>query len=290
MQSNDVSKEELQQLADLAGVELVFQDDSPEANDQAVETNIPLGPDPIALLISQMTQVVMNGGGDEFAMFAAQNKDRIGHAAANHPEVADALVTCYKIGIGTGSAACMNDLGALYYMGDIVEQDYHMAAELYEEAMDHGCYQSIINLGYIYEYGRTGEPDYAAAYRFYSLAAALSPSCEAVYKLGDMFSRGRGVPDDKAKAYYLYERSLSLANSEVEVAQPAIRIANIIMEDDCESYGVERDFLRALALYQQAEIGLRIDIADGQMYYIKRLREAIDGQQRVRALLSPRHY
>lgn len=61
------------------------------------------------------------------------------------------------------------------------------------------------------------------------------------------------------------------------------------MEDDCESYGVERDFLRALALYQQAEIGLRIDIADGQMYYIKRLREAVDGQQRVRALLSPRH-
>ena len=104
-----------------------------------------------------------------------------------------------------------------------------------------------------------------------------------------VLDRGRGVPVDKAKAYYLYERSLSLANSEVEVAQPAIRIANIIMGDDCESYGVERDFLRALALYQQAEIGLRIDIADGQMYYIKRLREAIDGQQRVRALLSPRY-
>ena len=66
------------------------------------------------------------------------------HVAANHPKVADVLVTCYKIGIGNGSAACMNDLGALYYMGDIVEQ-------------------------------------------------------------------------------------------------PAIRIANIIMEDDCESYGVERD-------------------------------------------------
>lgn len=54
------------------------------------------------------------------------------------------LVTCYKIGIGNGSAACVNDLGALYCMGDIV-------------------------------------------------------------------------------------------------AQPAIRIANIIMKDDCESYGVERD-------------------------------------------------
>lgn len=199
MQSNDVSKEELQQLADLAGVELVFQDDSSNANEPGVEMNIPLGPDPVTLLINQMTQVVMNGGGDEFAMFAAQNKDRIGHAAANHPEVADALVTCYKIGIGNGSAACMNDLGALYYMGDIVEQDYQMAAKLYEEAMDHGCYQSIINLGYIYEYGRTGEPDYAAAYRFYSLAAALSPSCEAVYKLGDCSSAAAVFPSTRPK-------------------------------------------------------------------------------------------
>lgn len=30
-------------------------------------------------------------------------------------------------------------------------------------AMDAGCYQSIVNLGYIYEYGRTGDPDYAKA-------------------------------------------------------------------------------------------------------------------------------
>ena len=44
-----------------------------------------------------------------------------------------------------------------------------------------------MNLGYIYEYGRTGAPDHQKAYQFYSLAAALKPDCEAVYKLGDMF-------------------------------------------------------------------------------------------------------
>ena len=37
----------------------------------------------------------------------------------------------------------MNDLGALYYMGDLVEQDYAKAAELYEMAADAGCFQSI---------------------------------------------------------------------------------------------------------------------------------------------------
>ena len=34
----------------------------------------------------------------------------------------------------------MNDLGALYYAGEIVDQDYVKAAELYEMAVDYGCY------------------------------------------------------------------------------------------------------------------------------------------------------
>lgn len=180
----------------------------------------------------------------------------------------------------------MNDLGALYYMGEIVEQDYAKAAELYEMAVDAGCYQSIINLGYIYEYGRTGEPDHAKAYQWYSLAAALAPSSEAAYKLGDMFSRGRAVERDMKKANILYEHSLELANSTVEAAQPAIRIARMLIDPEGPSYGVEPNPLRALALYQQAEIGLRIDIANSQVYYAKRLREAIEGQEKARELVE----
>lgn len=49
---------------------------------------------------------------------------------------------------------------------------------------------------------------------------------------------------------------------------------------------VEPNPLRALMLFQQAEIGLRIDIADGQTYYAKRLNEAIEGQQKARALVN----
>ena len=129
----------------------------------------------------------------------------------------------------------MNDLGALYYMGDLVEQDYAKAAELYEMAADAGCFQSIINLGYIYEYGRTGKPDHTKAYQWYSLAAALAPSSEAVYKLGDMFGRGRAVPQDKSKAYRLYERSLELVRDDVEFVQPAIRIAAMLIDPDAPS-------------------------------------------------------
>ena len=60
----------------------------------------------------------------------------------------------------------------------------------------------------------------------------------AVYKLGDMFGRGRAVPQDKSKAYRLYERSLELARNDVEFAQPAIRIAAMLIDPDAPSCGI----------------------------------------------------
>lgn len=102
------------------------------------------------------------------------------------PSVEDVLLAGYRVGIAFGSDACMNALGAHYYLGDFFEQDFAKAKELYQMAVDHGNLQSLINLGYIYEYGRTGKPDFQKAYECYSLA----PSFEAAYKLGDMYAHG----------------------------------------------------------------------------------------------------
>lgn len=216
----------------------------------------------------------------------AVNRQRIRQGATQDPSVSEALVYGYKLGIKMGSAACMNDLGALYYMGELVEQDFQKAADLYEMAMDHGCFQSIINLGYIWEYGRTGEKDFQEAYRYYALAAALAESSEAVYKLGDMYARGQGVEHDVARAYQLWSRSLDLAETIVELVQPAARIAQLLISDDCAAAHVQPDALRALSLFQQAEIGLHIDIDNGQTYYKKRLQEVIEGQARAREMLG----
>ena len=76
----------------------------------------------------------MSWEGDSFAEFAFFNKKRIREAATVAPEVVEVLFFGYKLGIADGSGACMNDLGALHYMGDLVEQDYVKAAELYEMA------------------------------------------------------------------------------------------------------------------------------------------------------------
>ena len=76
------------------------------------------------------------------------------------------------------------------------------------------------------------------------------------------------------------------AQSDKEYAQPAIRIARILIDPDCFEYDIDPDPLRALALFQRAEIGLRLDIADGQFYYKKRLQEAIEGQEITRAMVE----
>lgn len=72
----------------------------------------------------------------------------------------------------------------------------------------------------------------------------------------------------------------------VEQAQPAIRIAKLISDPDYEEWGIPYSPMRALELYQLAERGLRIDIARGQTYYARRLKEAIDGQERMREVLD----
>lgn len=281
-----IMKEGAMRMAELAGMEFVEHEDE-ESFDAAFEDGgVVFGREYVKGLLGEMANAAFSAEGGGFAEYAHLNRARIREVARQAPEVAEMLVLGYHVGIAGGSGVCMNDLGVLYYMGDIVEQDYQKAAELYEMALDAGCYQSIINLGYIYEYGRTGEPDYAKAYRCYSLAAALAPSSEAAYKLGDMFSRGRAVPRDMGKAYRLYERSLDLACDDVQRAQPAVRIAKMLIDPEGPSYGVQPDLLRALALFQQAEIGLRKDIADGQTYYAKRLQEAIEGQSRAREMVE----
>ena len=195
-----------------------------------------------------------------------------------------------EFGVAQGDGACCNYLGACYDLGGRagVEQDYQRAKELYEEAERLGVPQATVNLGYVYEYGRTGERNFQKAFNQYAKAVAMYEHPEALYKLGDMYARGRlGVREPKT-ALRLYERSLqAYGNDQVQGAQPAFRIAQMIGDRAFELVGIEFDPLRALELYQLAERGLRIDVARGQVHYAKRLQEAIEGQERMREELTP---
>lgn len=244
---------------------------------------------PEAELVGELRACLPKDYPHDFCYFVASNSSRLVKATLFEPLIPQLLVYGYRVGITAGFGACMNDLGSCYYMGNIVPQDYGRAAELYEMAMDHGCYQSIINLGYIWEYGRTGERNYEKAFQYYALAASLASSVEATYKLGDMYARGEYVERNVGRAFRLWCRSLNLADEDrpEDLAQPAARIGLMLLNDeDRASADLEPDPLHALELLQQAEIGLRLSIKNGATYYRKRLAEVIEGQARARDLLD----
>ena len=244
---------------------------------------------PEADLVRELRECLPEDAPYGFACFMDANFGRLVQATACEPLIPELVVFAYRVGITAGFSGCMNDLGCRYYLGDLVSQDYGRAAELYEMAMDNGCYQSIINLGYIWEYGRTGERDFERAFQYYALASALAPSAEATYKLGDMYARGEYVERNIKRAYGLWCRSYDLADEDdvCELAQPAARIGLLLLnEEDRMAAGIDHNPLRALELLQTAEIGLRISIKHGSTYYRKRLAEVIEGQSRARALLD----
>lgn len=235
-------------------------------------------------LKEDMSNLIEEGLFEDFCYYVSTHRQVITQLAQCDEAFANFIVKGYETGVLHEDGTCANDLGALYYMGDIVPQDYEKAAKLYEQAIGWGCFQSIINMGYIYEYGRIGDPDYRKAYEYYALACALAPQFEALYKMGDMYSRGKAVPRNLSVALSLWERSLEEAKGVVEAAQPAIRIAPLLL--DPKDSGAQVDIMRALSLFQTAEVGLRIDIEAGQYYYKKRLQQAIDGQEQARRLLD----
>lgn len=278
----NISPDEAKQLADYAGIGIEITELGPAS----AERNLDVDYDD---LIESLAKCACLGEPADFCEFVANAHDLLIAASFSNDAVSNIIVLGYKQGISRGFGPSATCLGGCYYMGTFVEQDYQKAAELYEIAMELEDYQGVINLGYIYEYGRTGETDYLKAYEYYSLAATLEPSVEAIYKMGDIFSRGQVFGKDMVKAVNLWKKSYNLAASNddrVGLAQPAIRLAQAMLEPDCEKWGLSLDPLLALKLFQEAEIGLRKEISSGATYYQKRLQEAIEGQAQTRAMLD----
>jgi len=88
----------------------------------------------------------------------------------------------------------MLSLGSYYYCN----KQFELAKDYYELAASCNYKDAYSCLGYIYYYGRTGEPDYQKAYKYYKLAYE-SGDLEGGYKLADMIKNGYYVEKDYDK-------------------------------------------------------------------------------------------
>lgn len=155
----------------------------------------------------------------------------------------------------TNNPEYMVELGGWYYgqkQFDLAEEYYLMAAKLdYNNAYE--C------LGYIYYYGRVGQPDYEKAFHYYKLASDQG-NLVAAYKLADMYKNGYYVQKDYPKYVQiikdLYPKIQGATNTFDPVPEIYSRLAKIYVEEGNEDQAIQllliaKDFQSQRLIYSQ---------------------------------------
>ena len=125
---------------------------------------------------------------------------------------------CYERGMKpSGSVGCYNRLGALYFKGEGVPQDYERGVKLltkaYEEENNWGC----VYLGRAYLYGLGVRQDYQKAREL--LERVTWSNEEAYYLRGVIYAQGLGVPADIKKGVEFLQKAPNRAEAREELGK-----------------------------------------------------------------------
>lgn len=242
----------------------------------------------VAEVCSNYADDILNEEDDWFfALHLEQNSDYV-PKYADSPEFGRVLVLGLRWCVDAWeNVDAARWLGFLHQIGRFVEKDSQKAARLYRFCESKGDRQSMINLGYLYEYGHLGEPNYEASFKQFAKVMALGDFPEAIYKVGDAYSRARVVERDLRTAYKLYKKCYDNCGDLIGVkANAAFRLAELVIDSSNKEWDIPYDPVLALHYYQVAEIGLRIEVVNDSPWYAERLEQAIAGQDRARSLMD----
>ena len=131
---------------------------------------------------------------------------------------------------GDADAACR--LGRIYYEGALLPQDYDRARSLFECALesDPDHTEALDYLGYCHYYGRNIPVDDEKALACFQKSAGLGDRI-GLYKLGDMYSDGRAVVEDRIQAMRLYTLALDCSEDDApELPGICLRISELLLD------------------------------------------------------------
>lgn len=129
------------------------------------------------------------------------------HYRSSYEPVLWEVIHCYRLLLEHDIPEAALNLGAFYYNGRLLKQDYQEAFRLYKIAADAGEPQAFFNCADCFYYGRHQAVDFEQAYHYFSLGALLYNDGGCLYMLGDMFMNGYAVPKNEKYGYALYERA-----------------------------------------------------------------------------------
>lgn len=116
------------------------------------------------------------------------------HEEQDDEDIMEALIFLSDNGDYDATAS----LGGFYYG----MKRFDLAEKYYLIAASNGIVGAMSGLGYIYYYGRVGEPDYKKAFEYYKMASEMG-SITDIIKLSDMYKNGYYVQKDLEKSYEL---------------------------------------------------------------------------------------
>lgn len=147
----------------------------------------------------------------------------------------------------------MMELGAHYYRN----KDFELAEEYYLLAAENKNPYAYECLGYVYYYGRVGQPDYEKAFKYFKLGMEVDDiTCS--YKLADMYKNGYYVEknyDEYCKIIKsLYPKVRDLTNLNDPVPEVYTRLASIYKKEGNTQEAIyllryAKDFLSQRMMY-----------------------------------------
>ncbi len=142
---------------------------------------------------------------------------------------------------------------------------------LFEETEEPGYANT---LGYIYYYGRCnyGEPEYDIAFKYFAIGAAHG-LIESMYKMSDMFSKGKGciksvsASDEIINNLYEDARSQFCFGKDASFADVALRKAGIYMRKE--------EYIKAFCCYLEAEYAINERMKKSSFFGNKKVLNSI---------------
>lgn len=190
-----------------------------------------------------------------------------------------------QVGAELGGDVCACALGAMYYSGDWLPQNYDEAVRWYEVSAERGNSQGMVNLGYCYAYGRGSlRKNQNKAFKLFVKAALLDGNPEALWKLGDAYRDGNGVEQDSRMALELYEQAYGkLKPGDSARARPAHHLAEMYLTGEGMD---EPNPEAAFQLACEAELLYYREVAQGLEYYRPYIEQAKLLQEGARRMLA----
>ena|GEM_PF-3894354 len=115
----------------------------------------------------------------------------------------------FEQAIQAGNSDALVNIGIMYYKGDGVKRDYKKAMQYYELSAQAGNSNALVNIGIIYHNGAGVKQDYEKAMQYYELSAQTG-NINALNNLGFMYLGGHGVNTNYWKSRENFQKVLEI--------------------------------------------------------------------------------